>query len=109
MRESAATLQSLGYVAVPPAADEGATPELDRFEPRGADPYLKIRGPAGMGRYLVHKGSVAIDGISLTVDEGDGDAFAGWLIPHTLTVTTLRFLRAGTQLNPDFQLRGKHI
>lgn len=79
------------------------------FEPRGADHYLKIRGPAGMGRYLVHKGSIAIDGISLTVAEVDGDAFAVWLIPHTVTVTNLRARAAGQHVNLEFDLLGKYV
>ena len=83
--------------------------EIEVFEPRGADHYLKIRGPAGMGRYLVHKGSIAIDGISLTVAEVDGDRFAVWLIPHTVKVTSLHARRAGDHVNLEFDLLGKYV
>lgn len=83
--------------------------EVVVFEPRGADHYLKVRGPEGMGRYLVHKGSIAIDGISLTVAEVDGDAFAVWLIPHTVTVTNLRARQAGQHVNLEFDLLGKYV
>ncbi len=78
-------------------------------EARGADHYLKVRAPAGSGRYLVHKGSIAIDGISLTVAEVDGDAFAVWLIPHTMAVTNLRERRVGDGVNLEFDLLGKYV
>ncbi len=82
---------------------------VEVFEARGSDHYLKVRCPAGSGRYLVHKGSIAIDGISLTVAEVDGDAFAVWLIPHTLAVTNLHAKRAGDGVNLEFDLLGKYV
>ena len=73
--------------------------------------YLRVRAPAGAARYLVHKGSIAIDGISLTVAEVDGDAFAVWLIPHTLEVTNLRERRRRRPgqpgIRPAGQVRGE--
>jgi riboflavin synthase len=68
-----------------------------------------VRAPAGSARYLIHKGSIAIDGISLTVAEVDGDSFAVWLIPHTLDVTNLRPRRAGELVNLEFDLLGKYV
>jgi len=82
---------------------------VEIFEPRGADYYLRVRAPAGSGRYLVHKGSVAIDGISLTVAEVDGEALAVWLIPHTIEVTNLREKRVGDPVNLEFDLLGKYV
>lgn len=82
---------------------------IEVFERRGKDHYLRVRGPAGFGRYLVHKGSIAIDGISLTVAETEGDAFAVWLIPHTIEVTNLREKRAGDAVNLEFDLLGKYV
>jgi riboflavin synthase len=79
------------------------------FEQRGQDHYLRVRAPAGAGRYLVHKGSVAIDGISLTVAEVSGDDLAVWLIPHTIEVTNLREKRAGDLVNLEFDLLGKYV
>ncbi len=79
------------------------------FEQRGQDHYLGVRAPAGAGRYLVHKGSVAIDGISLTVAETSGDDLAVWLIPHTIEVTNLREKRAGDLVNLEFDLLGKYV
>ena len=79
------------------------------FEPRGKDHYLRIRIGRDLMRYVVHKGSIAIDGISLTIAEAEDDAFAVWLIPHTLTVTNLREKRAGDPVNLEFDLLGKHV
>lgn len=81
---------------------------IEVFEQRGADFFLKVKGPEKCGRYLIHKGSVAIDGISLTVAEVAGDSFAVWLIPHTLAVTNLRGKRVGDQVNLEFDLLGKY-
>ncbi len=82
---------------------------IEVFEPRGADHYLRVRAPAGSGAQLIHKGSVAIDGISLTVAEVEGDTFAVWLIPHTLAVTNLQGRRAAEQVNLEFDLLGKYV
>jgi len=79
------------------------------LEQRGNDTYLGVQAPPGSGRYLVPKGSIAIDGISLTVAEVDGDWFAVWLIPHTLEVTNLRDYRAGGAVNLEFDLLGKYV
>ncbi len=79
------------------------------FEPRGQDHYLRVRTPAGAGRYLVHKGSIAIDGISLTLAEVAGDELAVWLIPHTIAVTNLREKRAGDLVNLEYDLLGKYV
>lgn len=82
---------------------------IEVIEPRGKDVYLRLRAPAGSSRYLVHKGSIAIDGISLTVAEVDGDALAVWLIPTTMTVTNLGSRRAGDLVNLEFDLLGKYV
>ncbi len=82
---------------------------VEVFEPRGKDHYLKVGVPAGFARYLVYKGCVAIDGISLTVAEVAGDSFAVWLIPHTLAVTNLRDKKAGDTLNLEFDLLAKYV
>ena len=79
------------------------------FEPRGQDTYMRVRAPAGAGRYLVHKGSIAIDGISLTIAEVDGDDLSVWLIPHTIEVTNLRDTRTGGLVNLEFDLLGKYV
>jgi len=86
-----------------------ATGEIIVFEPRGKDHYLRIRVPANCGRYIVHKGSIAIDGISLTIAEVAGDEFAVWLIPHTMQATNLHSRRLGDAVNLEFDLLGKHV
>lgn len=82
---------------------------VEVFEARGKDHYLRVAAPAGTGRYLVSKGSIAIDGISLTVAEVAGDTFAVWLIPHTMAVTNLREKQAGAGVNLEFDLLAKYV
>ncbi len=82
---------------------------IEIIEPRGQDTYLRVRAPAGTGRYLVHKGSIAIDGISLTVAEVAEDVFAVWLIPHTMTVTNLHTKATGDGVNLEFDQLGKYV
>ena len=82
---------------------------IETIEPRGQDHYLRVRVPDGQGRYLVYKGSVAIDGISLTVAEVQGDSFAVWLIPHTLAVTNLGEKKTNDTVNLEFDLLAKYV
>lgn len=79
------------------------------FEARGQDNYLRVRVPSGGMRYVVHKGSIAIDGISLTVAEVGPEEFAVWLIPHTMAATNLRSRRTGEPVNLEFDLLAKHV
>lgn len=85
------------------------TGEIVALEPRGADHHLRVRAPAGSGRLLVPKGSVAIDGISLTVGDVAGDTFSVWLIPHTWSVTNLAGRQVGDRVNLEFDLLGKYV
>lgn len=82
---------------------------VEIFEPRGKDHYLRVRVPPEFNRYIVHKGSIAIDGISLTIAGVENGSFAVWLIPHTLAVTNLRECRAGGLVNLEFDLLGKYV
>jgi riboflavin synthase len=82
---------------------------IEVFEQRGKDYFLRLRAPVDSGRYVIHKGSIAIDGISLTVAETEGDTLAVWLIPHTLAVTNLQPKRAGDAVNLEFDLLGKYV
>jgi riboflavin synthase len=82
---------------------------IETFEARGKDHYLRVRIPPEFSRLVVKKGSIAIDGISLTVAEcGDG-ALAVWIIPHTREVTHLSARRAGDPVNLEFDLLAKHV
>lgn len=83
--------------------------QVEAFEARGKDHYLRIRLPADCGRYVVHKGSIAIDGISLTIAEVTATTLAVWIIPHTIAVTNLRDKRVGDAVNLEFDLLGKHV
>ena len=58
-----------------------------------------LRAPAPLARFIAPKGSVALDGVSLTVNEVDGDTFTVLIIPHTLKVTTLGALAVGAEIN----------
>jgi riboflavin synthase len=60
---------------------------------------LTLRAPAPLARFIAAKGSVALDGVSLTVNEVDGDTFTVLIIPHTLKVTTLGAWAAGAAIN----------
>jgi riboflavin synthase len=85
------------------------TGTIEAFEARGSDHYLRVRGPGGCGRLIVMKGSIAVDGISLTVAEVEGDTFAAWIIPHTLAATNLRVRGAGDAVNLEFDMLGKYV
>lgn len=86
-----------------------AVGRIESFEARGKDHYLRIQLAPGQSRHVVSKGSIAIDGISLTVAEVSDSAFAVWIIPHTLAVTSLREKRVGDLVNLEFDLLGKHV
>jgi len=85
------------------------TGEIIRMEPRGKDIYLEVKPPPEFLKYLAWKGSVAIDGISLTVAVVESETFAVWLIPHTLEVTNLVERRAGEPVNLEFDLLAKYV
>src|SRR5690606_14794471 len=69
---------------------------------------LVLRAPAALARFIAPKGSVALDGVSLTVNEVDGDTFSVLIIPHTLQVTTLGALRAGDALNLEVDVMARY-
>src|SRR6266571_5240559 len=70
-----------------------------RFEAVGKSRLLRVRAPAALARYIARKGSIAVHGVSLTVNAVRGAEFEVNLIPHTLAATTLRFLRVGDRIN----------
>src|ERR1700691_5293791 len=71
--------------------------------------WLKVRIPADLDRYLIHKGSVTLDGISLTVASLDGGLLGVAIIPHTYQNTILRSYRPGTAINVEVDLIGKYV
>lgn len=85
-----------------------ATGEILVFEPRGKNHYLQVGVPAAFQQYSVYKGSVALDGISLTIAEEHPGSLAVWLIPHTIAVTNLHQRKVGDKLNLEFDLLAKY-
>jgi riboflavin synthase len=69
---------------------------------------LSLRAPAALGRFIASKGSVALDGVSLTVNEVDEDRFSVLIIPHTLKVTTFGALRVAARLNLEIDLMARY-
>jgi riboflavin synthase len=69
---------------------------------------LSLRAPAALARFIAPKGSVALDGVSLTVNEVDDDRFSVVIIPHTLKVTTFGALRSGARLNLEIDLMARY-
>jgi riboflavin synthase len=85
------------------------TGRIEIFEKRGADWYLQIKAPRELLRYVVFKGSIAVDGMSLTVAEVTSEHLAVWIIPHTYEVTALRERRAGDLVNLEADLLAKYV
>ena len=71
--------------------------KIRRWEKSGADHVLEISAPENVMRYVIEKGSIAIDGISLTVAGVGKKSFCVWIIPHTLKVTALREEKSATR------------
>ncbi len=69
---------------------------------------LSLRVPADLSRFIAPKGSVALDGVSLTVNQVTGDTFSVLIIPHTLQVTTFGTLRAGARLNLEIDQMARY-
>jgi riboflavin synthase len=71
--------------------------------------WLRLRVPPELERYIVMKGSVAVDGISLTVAESEGDLVGFTIIPHTYEHTTLHAYSAGARVNLEVDILAKHL
>jgi riboflavin synthase len=82
---------------------------ITRWERMGQDHVLDIAAPADVMRYIVFKGSVAVDGISLTVAGVQKRSFRIWIIPHTFEVTCLRERKVGDAVNLEADLIGKYV
>jgi len=77
-------------------------------EPKGSDRNIEITIPDGGGRYLIEKGSIAVNGTSLTVASLGEDRFGLWIIPHTLQETNLGDLKPGDRVNLEYDLIAKY-
>ena len=78
-------------------------------QPAEGGSVMRIEVPDGLSRYLVEKGSIAVDGVSLTVASADADAFDVALIPHTLEATTLGERDEGDRVNLEVDILAKYV
>ena len=85
-----------------------ATGVIRKWEQNGQDYELRIGIEPVQGIYLVPKGCIAVDGISLTVADVARDEFSVWIIPHTRVVTALRERAVGDRLNLEFDMLAKY-
>ena len=79
------------------------------LEENGADHRLEVELPAEFAHYVAYKGSIAVNGISLTVAEVSEESFAVWIIPHTKSQTNLDTARADDLVNLEFDLIAKYL
>ena len=79
------------------------------MEDLGGSVRVVIEAPSSLQRFIAAKGSVTLDGVSLTVNAVEGGRFEVNLIPHTLAVTTLRALRAGSRVNVEVDLLARYV
>lgn len=75
----------------------------------GGDVWLEVEAPAPVARYLVAKGSIAVDGVSLTVVDVRGGRFTVCLVPHTCATTTLGRLEPGVEVNLEADIVAKYV
>ena len=83
--------------------------QVTSMQQDGDGATLLIQAPEGLSRYLVEKGSVAVDGVSLTVASMNGRSFSVALIPHTLEVTTFGGIEPGHQVNLEVDVLAKYV
>jgi riboflavin synthase len=81
---------------------------LDRI-PDGEDYWLQIEIPSELSRYVILKGSLAIEGISLTIAKIEGNQVTAAIIPHTVTMTNLKSLRPGDPVNLEVDMIAKYV
>jgi riboflavin synthase len=84
------------------------TTKLRAATPKGGDLRLDFEMPAEFARYIAYKGSVAINGVSLTVAEVGADTFTIWIIPHTRKATNLGKIEAGDEVNLECDILAKY-
>ncbi|MDP2809577.1 MAG: riboflavin synthase [Rhodocyclaceae bacterium] len=83
--------------------------EVVKFEPVGESHELVIEAPKKLAKYIARKGSVTVDGVSLTTNKVKGRRFSINLIPHTVEVTTLKRLTAGARVNLEVDLIARYV
>ena len=85
------------------------TGKITRWEKSGADWLLELTAPRDVIRYVIFKGSIAVDGISLTVAGVTKNKFRIWIIPHTHAVTALNERAVGDAVNLEADMLGKYV
>jgi riboflavin synthase len=85
------------------------TGKILTWEQKGEDYQLQVSAPDSVMRYVVHKGSIAVDGISLTVASVEKSCFTIWIIPHTLNQTALKERAVGDAVNLEADMLGKYV
>ncbi len=83
--------------------------EVVAFDNAGESTLLRIRAPADLERYIARKGSVTVQGVSLTVNAVNGPLFDINLIPHTLEMTTLKRLQPGSRVNLEIDMLARYV
>lgn len=83
--------------------------EVVQFKAVGESTLLRVRAPKELERYIARKGSVTLQGVSLTVNDVDGSEFDINLIPHTLTATTLKHLKPGAKVNVEVDMLARYV
>jgi len=82
---------------------------VSRLEPVGESWLLEVRAPQPLAKYLARKGSITVNGVSLTVNEVAGMSFQVNLIPHTLAATNLRQLGPGSRVNLEVDMVARYV
>jgi riboflavin synthase len=85
------------------------TGQVESARKQGGSLALRLNAPDDIARFLVKKGSIAIDGVSLTINQVEGTSFEVLLIPHTLEVTLLGKLRPGSKVNLEADMIAKQV
>jgi riboflavin synthase len=83
--------------------------EVVSRRPDGRSERFTLRAPAALARYIAAKGSITVDGVSLTVNTVDGAGFGVNIVPHTLAHTSLGALRAGSRVNLEVDLLARYL
>ena len=85
------------------------TARILSLDPQGQDHRLEVELPRRFARYVAYKGSIAVNGISLTAAEVKDASIVIWLIPHTMEATNLHSLKAGDRINLEFDMLAKYL
>lgn len=83
--------------------------EVSRVIPHSNYVEIWINAPADLAKYIAHKGSITVDGVSLTVNKVNGSEFMLWIIPHTLQETVLGTYKSGTKVNLEVDVIARYL